>query len=118
VAHSFLDFTELSMTFVQAIFLLSPDTKFSDRGATTGINYSDRFKTYKRFIIKAIDTPGIAALFAHINKQVLQIQPPDNGVTAQPTVEQQDSDEDELFRAFQDKATLSRSLKFLFFHIS
>ena len=114
--HSFLTFTEF-ITFLQATFLISPDSKFSERGSVTGINYYDRFKAYKRLIIKTIDTPRITALIAQLNTETLQICAPDPTVTTPSTVEQQNSDEEDFFSAFQKKATLRTSQPSNFLHI-
>jgi hypothetical protein len=106
VLHIFPSSTKL-ITPLQAQFLISPDHTFSQCGAVTGINYSDRFKQYKRLIIKTIATPVIQALIARLNLEVLQSQQPDQATPLSPVEQQENNDEEEMFcRAFENNVAL------------
>ena len=47
---------------IQAQFMISPDRTFLEMGAISRINYRDRFKQYKRLIIKNANTPRMSEL--------------------------------------------------------
>ena len=87
--------------FSQAQFMLSPDPVFSETGSVTGIKYCDRFKQYKKLIVKLLETPRMNALFMRINAELFPVDRPDpqpspsstGGVT---------EDEDDFARAFND----------------
>jgi hypothetical protein len=81
--------------------MLSPDPVFSETGSVTGIKYCDRFKQYKKLIVKLLETPRMNALFMRINAELFPVDRPDpqpspsstGGVT---------EDEDDFTRAFND----------------
>jgi hypothetical protein len=94
---------------VQAQFIISPDHVFMEKGGITKINYRDRFKVYKKFIIRNADTPRMKRLVAQLNADLLHIHSPDNEVTPSSTGEPDATDEEADFcRAFQNEVVLSK----------
>jgi len=62
----------------QAQFIISPDRLFAEKGAVSKINYYDRFKQYKKLIVKNIDSPQMKVLVAWLNALLFQIHSKDN----------------------------------------
>ncbi|KAF9790700.1 hypothetical protein BJ322DRAFT_988395, partial [Thelephora terrestris] len=63
----------LAMAAVVAQFIISPDHTFSEKGAITKIDYRDRFKQYKKFIIKTLESPRMKMLMAQLESELFQI---------------------------------------------
>jgi hypothetical protein len=96
---------------IQAQFIISPDHDFSEKGAISKINYRERFRQYKKLIIKIIDAPRMKSLVARFNAQLFQVYSPDGQASLPPAEEQAVVDEEEEFcRAFQDDVVISELL--------
>ena len=94
---------------MQAQFLISPDHVFTEKGVVSKIDYRDRFKQYKKLIIKNIDSPQMKILMTRFNAQLLKIHSQDDQTPS--ACEQSDSEDEDCFsRAFQEKVVLSTSL--------
>ena len=68
----------------QAQFIISPDRAFSETGAISKIDYCDRFKQYKKFIIRNADTPRMRTLVAQLERELLQVRSPDEQAAEEP----------------------------------
>jgi hypothetical protein len=91
---------------VQAQFIISPDRLFAEKGAITKINYHDRFKQYKKLIVKNINSPQMKVLMAQLDAQLFRTESKVN--QASPAVEEESDDDEDIFsRAFQEQVTLS-----------
>ncbi|KAF9779196.1 hypothetical protein BJ322DRAFT_1172217 [Thelephora terrestris] len=100
----------IAMAAVVAQFIISPDHVFMEKGGITKINYRNRFKVYKKFIIRNADTPRMKRLVAQLNADLLHIHSPDNEVTPSSTGEPDVTDEEADFcHAFQNEVVLSGS---------
>ena len=96
----------LRQTYIslQAQFVLSPDPLFSESGTTSKINYSDRFKQYKKFIVKHLETPRMKILMAGLDAELFQPKPTDIRPSASPAETQEaDEEEDEFSHAFSNE---------------
>ena len=98
----------------QAQFILSPDQLFSEKGAISSIKYHDRFKKYKKFLVKNIETRGTKALMARLNAGLFQTYSSGNQPAPTSTGEQESDIEDYFSRAFQDEAIPSMLMFFFF----
>lgn len=59
---------------MQARFILSPDTAFTEEGSTTPpIKYREDFDRYKAFLVKYGQTDAIKTLIGRLNADILQI---------------------------------------------
>ena len=90
--------------------MLSPDPLFSETSAITKIKYNDRFKRYKMFIGKHLESSQMKGLIARFNVELFPADPldhlPSPLSTGGPEVME---DEDDFSRAFNDDATQSMS---------
>lgn len=90
--------------------MLSPDHVFSERGAISNIDYSGRFKQYKKFIVKNLDSPQMKALMARLNAQLFRTHSKNYGATPS-THEQVECEDEEMFsRAFREQVVIGRSI--------
>ncbi|KAF9793538.1 hypothetical protein BJ322DRAFT_1017019 [Thelephora terrestris] len=97
----------IAMAAVVAQFIISPDQLFSEKGAISKINYRDRFKQYKRLIIKNIDTPRMVQLITRLNTELFHIHSPNEPSSAGARVVI--DEEDEFCLAFQNEVTIDDS---------
>jgi hypothetical protein len=81
--------------------MLSPDPVFSETGSVTGIKYCDRFKQYKKLIVKLLETPRMKALFTRFNAELFPVDRPDPQPSPSSTGGATE-DEDDFARAFND----------------
>ena len=89
-------------TLTQAQFIISNDREFGECGAHTKINYAKRLDQYKRLIVKLIETPGMVALIAQLNADVLGIHVPNQAAPSEPaSVQEPHDEEDDYLRAFK-----------------
>ena len=99
----FPDSLKLS-SLIQAQFIISPDQLFSEKGAISKINYCDRFKQYKKLIIKNIDTPRMEQLITRLNTELFHVHSPNgpSSAGAQIVIDE----EEEFCLAFQNEVTI------------
>ena len=88
---------------IQAQFMISPDRTFSETGAISRINYRDRFKQYKRLIIKNANTPRMSELVVRLERELLQVYSPDSQDTGEPEAT---NEEDDFCLAFESEVVL------------
>lgn len=100
---------------IQAQFIISPDRLFAERGAISKTNYRDRFKQYKKLIIKNIDSPQMKVLLARLNAQLFQVHSQDEK-TLPVDHQEETEDEDAFSRAFQEQVNIGTL--FIFFSLT
>ena len=88
----------------QAQFIISPDRTFSEAGAISKIDYRDRFKQYKRLIIRNADTPRMRTLVTQLERELLQVHSPDEQAAEESEII---NEEDDFCTAFQNEVILS-----------
>lgn len=108
VSGLLLSIVSAGLPSLQAQFIISPDLTFSEIGTVSKIDYRDRFKQYKKFIIRNIDAPGTKALMARLNAELFRTYSPGQS-TPLSTGEQEVSEEEDFSRAFQNRVVLSTS---------
>ena len=83
--------------------MISPDRTFSETGARSKIDYRDRFKQYKRLIVRNPNTPRMRTFVAQLERQLFQVHSPDNQAAEESDVI---DEEDDFCVAFQNEVVL------------